>query len=262
MSSLTQLHTDIRQTEQWATYMTNMGWTVEKIDGIYIFIRRVYPFKHSLIKISHPKGPIPFEKIEELSKKHKALFTIIEPHIEGYQEEEYKKNRFEKSILKSAFTATRLLDLQKTEQELWESLSENARRNIKKAQKNNMTIKRVMMKDETDWNNFDNYFNLYVHLGKKKNFYTQSHQESLTRMKAFKENTFLYFAYEKENPDPIATIWFSFVDNTLVYMLTGITNKGYELLANYILAWEGIKTGRELGLKVFDFESVFDERYP
>src|SRR5260370_39271191 len=80
-------------------------------------------------------------------------------------------------------------------------------------------------------------------------------------MNAFKDTSILLFAYEKGGSDPIGAIWMAYYDNVISYFQTGITEKGYNLLANYLLVWEGLKLAKKLKLDVFDFETVYDPRY-
>src|SRR3989344_4501057 len=82
-------------------------------------------------------------------------------------------------------------------------------------------------------------------------------------MQAFKNNSVLLFAYENnvDALDPIACLWLGYYKNVSSYLQTGITKRGYELLANYFLVLEAIKFSKKNKIEVFDFESIYDERY-
>jgi lipid II:glycine glycyltransferase (peptidoglycan interpeptide bridge formation enzyme) len=260
MSDLTELHTDARQTPQWQQYMSSIGWKIEMVDHTPIFIRKV--LNNSLVKVQHVKGPINLAEIEQLSRRHKALFTLIEPHIEGYHPEDYLTAGFIRSKLRTGFSATELIDLRPSETDIFNSFSENARRNIKKAQKNNLTVEVHYIKDQTDDTVFNKFYELYKNVARMKNFYVLPPTETKNKLNAFKESSFILFAYEPQNPHPIATVWYSWFEKTLVYFHTGITERGYQLLANYLLVWEGLKTGQHLQLQVMDFEAIYDSRFP
>jgi lipid II:glycine glycyltransferase (peptidoglycan interpeptide bridge formation enzyme) len=262
MESLLDIHTDIRQTDEWAQYMQSIGWSIEKLNNVYIFIRQVKPFKHSMIKVSHPQGPIPFTQIEELATKYNALFVLIEPHTVGYTESEYKKHNYKISHLRTAFSATRLIDLRPTEQEIFNTFSENARRNIKKAQKNNLITEHIEMSADNAQQALHEFYELYKHVGQSKNFYVLPLSEIEHKMNALKTGSYLSFVKESENTAPIAAVWYIRCKQTLFYMHVGITQEGYDKTANYLLVWEGLKYGKAKDMQVLDFESVYDKRNP
>jgi lipid II:glycine glycyltransferase (peptidoglycan interpeptide bridge formation enzyme) len=262
MQNLVQKAIDPRQTVYWEKYMTNIGWTVEKTNGILVFIRQIKPFKHSLIKIQHAQGSIPLDEVDRIAKKHNALFVLIEPHSNGYVENEYIQHGYKKSTLKASFTSTRLIDISGDETTIWQSFSESARRNIKKSEKNKVRIEHIYTKDQTDLKYFDQFYKLYKLLGNTRKFYVLPYEECRQRYEAFKDGSLLSFAYEEGNPEPIAVVWFLYYNEILLYNHTGITQQGYNLLANYLLVWEGIKQAKTKGLSLFDFESIYDPRFP
>lgn len=252
---------DIRQSPEWGKYLSSIGWTVEKLsNNNQAFIRRLPILGNSIIKIQHPQNPLSFLEIEQLSKKHKALFTIIEPDRTNFNEEEFIKNGFRKSYMSLTHTLTIYIDLKPAEEKIFSSFSENARRNIKKAQKFNLEIKKIFLKNVKNDKDFKNFYDLFLNLRKIKKFYAPGYDEFYKKMQAFKNSSVLLFAYYQKKP--IAAIWLGLLKDTAVYMNTGITVKGYELLANYLLVWEAIKLAKSLGLFVFDFEGLFDPRFP
>ena len=253
---------DARQAPAWGEYLRSMGWTIERIGQTQIFIHKMPLFNKSLIKIQHPLNPLPFEKLEKIAKKHNALFMIIEPHHYNYKEDDFISNGYRKTFMQFAHTATIKIDLQQSEKELLASFSENARRNIKKAQKNNLRIEEMWYKDDENDVYFKKFYSLLMLLSKSKKFYSPSIGEYHKKMNAFKDTSILLFAYEGDEKEPLAVVWYASYGDVMTYMQTGITKRGYELLANYLLVWEGLKLAKQQKVKVFDFESIFDPRYP
>ena len=260
MPSLVHSAVDARQTPQWGEYLKGIGWKVEIVGKTQLFILRIPLFNVSFIKVQHPTGPLPFKKIDQVAKKNKAAWVLIEPHELGYNEKDFTANGYIKSKVMYTHTSTIKIDLTKNEKELFKSFSENARRNIKKAQKENLEVKAIFMKDKKNWHYFEEFYSLLKSLTKIKKFYVPSHSEYVKKMTAFKDTSILMFAYE--NGTPICVVWLAYFDNVIAYFQTGITQRGYDTLANYLLVWEGLKLAKRLKLKVFDFESIFDERYP
>lgn len=251
---------DIRQSPQWGEYLSSIGWVVEKIGKSQAFIKPIPLLGKSIIKIQHPKNSLSTLEIDKLAKKHKAMFVIVEPESKDFKRDEFTKNGFVKSNTSLTHTLTVYIDLQKSGKEIFASFSENARRNIKKAQNNNLEIKQIFLKDLQDDKDFKKFYNLFVNLRKIKNFYAPGYDEFYKKMQAFKDSSVLLFAIFQNQP--IATVWLGLLKDTAVYMNTGITKTGYELLANYLLVWEAIKLAKGLGLKTFDFEGLFDPRFP
>lgn len=260
MKNPTQYAMDARQTPMWGKYLESIGWQSKMIGRTQVMIRK-FPFMNiSLIKIQHAFGPYPFKEIDTLARKKKALIVLIEPHTVGFDEKYFKNNGYIKSKMLLASTATIKIDLTKSENELFKSFSENARRNIRKAQKGNLTIRSYPMKDKESWKHFDEFYDLLKNLTKMKKFYVPPREEYFKKMTAFKDTSVLIFAYENKNP--IAVVWYAHFSDVLAYFQTGITERGYEKLANYLLVWEGLLLGKKLGLSAFDFESIYDTRFP
>ncbi len=253
---------DIRQSPHWGNYLSSIGWNIEKTGKVQIFIRRMPLIGRSVIKIQHQKNPLPLTKIESIAKKHRALFVLIEPDAGGFKEESLIDSGYRKSNMSLTHTSTIHIDISKPEDKILSSFSENARRNIKKAKQNNLDIKTVCLKNIKDDTEFRNFYSLLKNLTKLKKFYVPGYDEFYKKMLAFKDNSYLLFAHQKGNPDPVAVVWLGTIDDTAFYMNTGITETGYKLLANYLLVWEAVKLSRKLKLKLFDFEGIFDPRFP
>lgn len=255
--------TDARQTHEWGKFLEQIGWKYTRIYGIFVFIRRIPILNRSIIKIQHPTSPFPFQKIHTLAKKQQALFVVIEPVSRGFSESAFRKNGYRVSKLRFAHSATILLNLQLSLDELWKSFSENARRNIKKAERQvSITVQPLQNEKQ-----IKEFYTLYVQLGKTRKFYVPSYHEVRSKMKAFQKSSYLLWAYDSstgsgQKREAVAVLWVGSVNDTLVYFHPGNTKRGYELLANYLLVWEALKLGKKLKLRVFDFETAFDPRYP
>ncbi|OGH19388.1 MAG: hypothetical protein A3F31_03285 [Candidatus Levybacteria bacterium RIFCSPHIGHO2_12_FULL_38_12] len=253
---------DGRQFLQWGEFLKKLGWDVEVIDGRQIYIRRVPLLNHSVIKIQHAVGPMPFAKIDKIAKKYNCVYIVIEPHAYKFNKQDYLKNGYQESFFRFAHTATRRINIASFETEIFKSFSENARRNIKKAKEMGVIVKPVFFKDEKDDSEFRMFYKLLKNLSKMKKFYVPSYDEFHKKWVSFKDNSFLLFGLDPKDKKPVAVVWYGFYKPVISYFQTGINNRGYDLLANYLLVWEGILLGKKLGMKVFDFESVYDPRYP
>lgn len=248
---------DLRQSKEWGDYLSKLNWKIIKVGKTQIFIRSLPLTGRSVIKIQHPNNPLPFEKIDEISKTYKALFTLIEPVSEKYNEGDFVKQNFQKSKMSLTHTASIFIDLK--QKNLFSTFSENARRNIKKAQANNLTVKEVSLKNATE-EDHRLFFKLLTNLTKLKKFYVPGYSEFLKKTEGMKDNSSFFFAYHKNQP--VAAVWYVHFKDSGLYLQTGITKEGYKLLANYLLVWEVLQCAQKMKLKYFDFEGIYDPRFP
>lgn len=249
---------DIRQSKQWVDYMQAIGWRVEKVGQINLFIKKFPLLPFSMIKVQHQKGKIDFKKIDEIAKKNKTLAIIIEPHNSNFEKSQFKSNGFADSKLLYAHSKTYKIDLTQSEKNIWKNFSENAKRNIQKASKNNINII-ILENKKSDIKTKAVFYDLMHQLEKIKKIYTLPQKEFYKKADCFKDHSIFLFAYHKNQP--IAGLWLSVFNGTVTYMHTGINEEGYRLNANYLLVWEGIKWAKKEGIKIWDFDAVFDERY-
>lgn len=266
MSDFVYETTDARQTPEWGKYLEYLKWKPEVIktnNGQVIYATvKIIPVIGTMVKIQHPKGPIPFLKIEEIVRKYKASVVIVEPDLAGFDENEYRENGYFISKMRYVHTATIRTDIRPSEEALFRSFSENARRNIKKASKS-LEVKTVDLNSKNGERAMHEFYPLYVRLGKLKKFYVPNKGEIYAKLHAFKKTSFILFAYEKSNPnDPVAALWVGFCDKTMIYFQPGNSQRGYDLHANYLLMWEAIRLGKKYGAYYFDLESIYDYRYP
>jgi len=65
--------------------------------------------------------------------------------------------------------------------------------------------------------------------------------------------------YEKKI---VAGVLLLFCDKTAYYWQAATTEKGKKLLAPTLIVWEAIKLAKKKGCENFDFEGIYDERFP
>jgi len=252
--------TDLRQTKQWGEYLSKIGWKVEKVGSSQAFIRPL-PLIGSLVKIQHPHSPISLKEIDKLAKKHRALFVILEPELQDYNLKTLHQHGYQISALSLTHTATIQINLSRPKKKILTSFSENARRNIKKAQKYSLKVKQVPL-SEASAQDFQVFFNLHLSLTRLKKFWAPGFEEFYKKILSFKNNSSFFFAYDTTNPAPIAVLWLAYSGNKAFYLHTGATTEGYKMLANYLLVWEAIKSAHRNKVKIWDFEGIFDQRFP
>ncbi len=233
---------DIRQTVQYANYLKRIGWKVERIAETNYFIKK-FPIIGSVIKIQRPEE-INLKKIKELEKNNRAFQLIIEPKTE-------LDARYLESVgfrlAKSTYlpSKTRQLDLTKTRKELFNQTKKDARSAVR-------TTNNLQLTTNNDVEEFRNAWKKAV--GWKRYVPPLSHLIALKQ--SFKENYLFLLAGAK------AGAIFLLADGIAYYWQAFTNSEGRKNLVQYKIVWEGILWAKKKGAKVFDFEGVYDERFP
>ena len=234
---------DIRQTKEYARYLGRIGWKVERVAEINYFIKKI-PLVGSIVKIQRPEE-IRIDKIRELAKKYRAFQVIVEPAQE--LDAKYLKSLgFNLSRSPYLPTKTLLLDLTKRRKELLGGMEKDARSGIKKTE----TLKTKEIKNLEKFRE-----------GWKKSVGLKRYVPALSHLSALK-NSFKGNCLFLTTQDLSAGAIF-LVGDGIGYYWQAFTNKeGRRDLAQYKIVWEGILWTKTKRARVFDFEGIYDERFP
>ncbi len=242
---------DIRQTKEYGKYMKSIGWTVDRIEGIYCYSKRL-PFIGSVLKIQRPSGVISKAGLNNLIDKRRVFALYIEP-INENQRKKYKKNfHLFESKYSSLPSKTVNINLTKGEKKLLMNMHYKTRYNIKTSRK-----KAVLVKQSDDVKLFND---LWHKDAKTRGMYLSLRREVGAIHKAFGSKSAILFAW-KDDILLGGTLSVS-SDKTTHYMYAASTGLGKKLFAPTLLVWESIMYAKKQKMKYFDFEGIFDERYP
>ena len=242
--------TDVRQTKEYADYLSKIGWTIETIDNVYIFLKKI-PLIGWFVKIQHPKN-LNSKMLTFIEKKYHPLQFSIEPSSIT-QLSLLKNHNFKFSSFPSLPTQTLQLDLQKFSQELLKNLSQKTRYNIRLAQKKGVTINES--KDITDFISF------WRHHFEKKRFPFLSQKKNIAALyNSFGPKSHLLFA--KKDNHTIAILFLIFESKVSYYMYAATSNTGRINFAPTLLTWTSILLAKKSGCTLFDFDGIYDARFP
>ena len=121
---------DIRQTSEYAAYLSKIGWRVERIDGINYFIKKL-PLIGSLIKIQRPEQ-LDIQTARQLDKKYRAFQIIVEPKNSARQLDILTNSGFKQTKNPFLPSKTLHLDLTKSKGQLFANLKKDCRSALKK----------------------------------------------------------------------------------------------------------------------------------
>ncbi len=239
------MNTDIRQTSEYAKYMQSLGWAVKKINNIYCYIKKL-PLLGNFVKIQRTAGSDPAE-LWDILQKHKPFQIVLEPMTE------IDMTGFE--LAKSPYLPSKTIeiDLRKSEQKLLLDMHSKTRYNIKVAQKNDLTIE--ISKDIVS------FVNLWSRQREGLLTFLYSQKNDIGKFfKAFNQKADLLIA--KKDDKLLAGILMPRTNDKAYYMYAASTTLGKKLHAPTLLTWEAIKLAKKRGCKVFDFEGIYDHRFP
>jgi len=255
---------DIRQTSQYANYLKKIGWEVERVADINYFIKKI-PILGSVLKIQRPQE-IRLNKIREFAKQYRSFQIIIEPRTE-LDMEFLSSVGFRLSRSPYLPTKTLILDLTLSTTRLLGSMQKDARVAIVRTKGPKLIFIDQEKVAKAEANKVvKSSKNLQYTIGAfreawKKAVGAKRYVPPLPHLTALKQtfkNNCLFVLAEDNSSGAIFL-----TGDKIAYYWQAFTNKeGRKKLAQYKIVWEGIKWAKARGAKVFDFEGIYDERFP
>lgn len=260
---------DLRQTKEYADFLRREGWVVEKIDGINYFIKK-FPLIGSFLKLQRPEK-LDLACIHVLLHKYRVFQVIVEPKDQK-QAEILAQSGFK--LAKSTYLPSKTLqiDLTKSQKEIYADFQRNIKTGIKRSQdldrmiasrkgrvskslKEYSTLKEIKLFRE-GWKN-----------SVKFTRYVPTLKSLLNLRKSFPDNKSRFLASHNISGKIIGGVIFTIssheVSNYITYYDYGFMSKeGRSSLSMASLLYQGILWGKKLGCKIFDFDGLYDPRFP
>ena len=242
---------DLRQSPQYANYLSQLGWVVEKINGNYIYLKKI-PLLGYFAKIQRPPHPIKPSDITNLKKKYKVFRIVVEPLSPI-------PDRI-KQVTPYLPTKTLVIDLTPSEKEIVAGFAKDVQRAIAKLPITNFSTKGGSASGgqfsttatQTEIVGFHQVWRRAVPWTR----YVPSLKNLLALKKSFEKDCLLI------TNDNKCGVVFLIADKTLYYYLAWSNKKISHTADMYRLVWEGIRWGRSRGCTKFEFEGIFDDRFP
>ena len=240
---------DLRQSEEYAKHLEGMGWIVKRVEGVNYFIKK-FPLIGSFMKIQRPANIRP-ETIEKLENNYRVWRTVIEP--ETTLQAKTLKNRGYK-LSKSPYLPTKTLELDLTlsRRKLFDNLKKDCKYALRKTEKLPLF---TQPKPEV------------FHASYKKSVFPRRYVPSLKNLTSLKANftNSLFIASHNglsDNKLYHSGAIFLVSDTNAYYWQAFTSTEGRSTLSQYQLVWQGILWAKSLKCKVFDFEGIYDSRFP
>jgi len=242
---------DFRQVKGWGEYLKTRGWLIDYVKAeesekklqVLIFQLGWWPWK--MLKLQRNEIDPDFDDLARIKRKHRVIQTVIEP-LKIQDVGRYTGAGYRRSKLPFLATKTVVIDLRQSEEELWKKLSENSKRLIKA----NSQINVVELGAEE-----------FHRLWKKNSkVWVLTMKELNNLLRSFGKKSRLCISIDERGAHSgLLSIQTS---DTLNYFQTWTSELGRGSGAHYKLVWEEILRAKNLGLKYFDFEGIYDEEYP
>lgn len=242
------------QSWEWGEILISEGKKVERLEveenGVVlaraqvVYTRLPFDWQYAFC----PKGPI-FCHSEQSEESLNETFKTLAEYLKSKNcvffrvESEQIPDKAIKTIDITP-RATSILDLGKSEGELLANMHQKTRYNINLAAKKDLKVvseknSEIFIKLEKDTAKRDNF---KIH--PEEHYKKVINSEFAHQLTAFCENT------------PVASAVFAGFGDTFTYLYGASDYSHRELMAPYLLQWEGIKMGKRLGYKFYDFFGI------
>ncbi|KKR26507.1 MAG: Methicillin resistance protein [Microgenomates group bacterium GW2011_GWC1_39_7b] len=246
---------------------------MERVDETNYFIRK-FPLIGSVLKLQRPEK-INFGIIDKLARKYRVFQIIIEPDLGSgpvtvFDHKLLLHNGFKLSKSPYLPSKTLQIDLTQPKEKIYTNFTKECRYTIRKAAvaktmagkgvggfyNSSCSTPAEIIKWREAWKN-----------SVKFNRYVPSAKQLLNIKKSFPQNHSLFLASHnisgRITGGALFTVSSHDVSNHITYYWYGFTNKeGRASLSQYSLLYQGILWAKKMGCKVFDFEGVYDSRFP
>ncbi len=242
---------DLRQSKSWREYCTTKGWRVVDIPsqkrGLFIqaIVLPLAFFGLSFLKLQRSKEEPDWQEFAKIRRKNRVISSIIEP-LPGTNTRSYKRWGYKLSKFPYLATKTIVVDLTKSEKELWKNLSENTRRLIQK----NKEIKVKKVKPL-----------VFLKIWKKySKIWTLTEKEIVSLKEKLGKKVTFYLCYKQGKCQ--SGILLLRTRDMANYYHSFTTSGGRRTGAHFALVWKTFLEAKNEGLKHYDFEGIYDIRWP
>lgn len=253
---------DLRQTKEYANYLHRDGWTVERINSTNYFLKRL-PIVGYVLKLQRPEK-IDFKVIDNLCRKYGIFQVIIDPDLtftNSFVSNHDLLLHHGFKLSKSSYLPSKTLciDLTQSQKAIYADFQRNIRTGIKRGDE-------IVIRDYSSPSDVKIFRDAWKN-SVKFTRYVPSLKSLLNLRKSFPQNKSLCLASHNIVGRIIGGVIFTIsshgVSNYITsYMYGFISNEGRSSLSMASLLYQGILWGKKMDCKVFDFEGIYDSRFP
>lgn len=260
------------QTDAWKNAKERSGctsfWVEEGEAKTLVIERRAHWLKFWIPALWElPRGPIGsnkdipalLEKILQMANEKKVGTVRVFPPFGNtkFWDDLPKNTLFSNYSTKAATEIfaehTLMIDLSKTEEEILAQMKQKGRYNIKVARK-----KGVIISEEKDITNF---WRLMKETSTRDGFRSCKKHVYTDTLKGFGDDAVLLTAKD-ETGEVLASMIFTYAQGMAIYYYGASSNRKRNLMAPYLLQWEGMMWAKNKGAMIYDFLGISPEDKP
>lgn len=250
--NVNNLATHPLQSWEWGEFRKSQGVKIVRFSAYQISFHRL-PFLNFTVGYL-PKSPFPnkedLEKLKEIGRENKSIFIKIEPNVEVRDRERARENLKQLGLIegKSLFTKfTSIIDLSRSEEEIFNSFKSKTRYNIRLAEKHG-----VKVQEDNSPQAFDKYLELLFETTSRQGFYAHDKDYHRQQWRILQPAGISHLLTATYKGDILSAFLLFIFNNTLYYPYGASTREHKELMAPTLLMWEAIKFGKGQGCSKFD----------
>ena len=254
------------QSWEWGMFQRKLGrkiWFLgiennRQVIGQALIVKYNLPLGKSYLYC--PRGPIfsslnrkalelLIEKIKDLSKQEKAIFSRWDLKDKKYKLKSFKKVK----DLQPAKTL--ILDLKKTEADLLAQMHAKTRYNIRLAQRHGVKVFESRKQEHLNI-----FLDLLHQTAKREKFKTYPDNYYHQLLNFNPQFARLYFAQHQDKI--LAVHLLIFFGQTVIYLHGASSREKKEVMAPYLLHWEIIKWAKKKNFCFYDFWGIDQQKWP
>ena len=262
------------QTVPWARVKRANGWSAVRaavafseggqsgVVGAQVLVRSVSGLPWRLGYI--PRGPVGLpadpgsagrvlaaftDRLAEVAREHRLANVRMEPEVVSGEGTEPALERIGwRSTRRIQQRLTRIVDLARPEEEVWQDLHRKARQSVTKARRLGVRVVTA------DGSRLDDYYRVYIDAAGRAAMFARSLESfrTLWGELAPRGMAHLSFAEFEETGEPVATLLLISCGDRIFDMYGGTTPAGEARRANYLLKWEALARSRAAGFREYD----------
>lgn len=246
---------DFRQTEKFANFLETVSFKPIKLKNNSLIFEFNFG-KISVIKsLRNNLDSDSFLEINEIIKNKYNLVTKFAPNI-GYDENLNTKYGYKPVKAMMSPTKTCVRDLREDIDDIYKSFSATTRYKISRSIREGDKVE--IIQNPTNFQMYKFYEQLTERQDFKK-FKSYNKKELTTLKNCFWEDSYLINCYNKEAKPVVSNFYIKNFDK-VTYVAGSLNSEEHKSKAGFQMIFEAFKFFKNIGVKIYDFEGLSDER--
>jgi lipid II:glycine glycyltransferase (peptidoglycan interpeptide bridge formation enzyme) len=253
-----RLGRDLRQSPEYGKFMETIRWTTIQIpiaksqdtnkfqitnSNNQIFVKKIGPVK--LAKMRRPGPETSWGDVMKILKQERIFIFQIDPEVDN--PEMFKDLGFKKNSSQLLGTKTLLVDVRLNDEEILAGFKQETRYKLRKFQDSGFKVQ---------LNDYEKFYEILKEGYKDLDVWCPPKDQYENLINSFGKNCFSLTI------DDLSGCLVLLNQGVAEYYYAASKKAGKENNLPYLVVWEAMKETKKRGVKVWDFNGYYDERYP